>query len=32
MLIGKNQKTATQALVDSRATGTFMHLPFMEAH
>ena len=25
ILVGKNRKAATQALVDSRATGIFMH-------
>ena len=32
MLIGKNRKAATQALVDSGATGIFMHPRFVEAH
>ena len=32
ILIGKNWKAATQALVDSRATGIFMHPHFIEMH
>ena len=32
MLIGKNQKAATQALVDSGAIGIFMHPCFIEMH
>ena len=32
ILIGKNRKTATQALVDSGATGIFMHPCFVEMH
>ena len=32
MLIGKNRKAATQALVDSGATGIFMHPRFVETH
>ena len=32
ILIGKNQKAATQALVDSGATGIFMHPHFVEMH
>ncbi|ETW80302.1 hypothetical protein HETIRDRAFT_229282, partial [Heterobasidion irregulare TC 32-1] len=31
-LIGKNRKAATQALVDSGATGIFMHPNFVEKH
>ena len=32
ILIGKNQKAATQALVDSRATRIFMHPCFIKMH
>ncbi|ETW78670.1 hypothetical protein HETIRDRAFT_219397, partial [Heterobasidion irregulare TC 32-1] len=32
ILIGKNRKAATQALVDSGATGIFMHPRFVETH
>ena len=32
MLIGKNRKAATQALVDSGAIGIFMHPHFVEMH
>ena len=32
ILIGKNQKAATQALVDSGATGIFMHPHFVQMH
>ena len=32
MLISKNQKAATQALMDGRATGIFMHPHFIEMH